>query len=598
MKKTLRISLALLLTVLLVPFTSCKKDDPEPDVIASFTFKIDDNDFKKVEFTNESQNFSALSWDFGDGTALSTETNPVHTYAAVGEYTVKLTATSQKGTTTDVYTKKVTIADPNEMLTRLVGESSKTWKLLRDVSGGVYPLEVGPWAHNEIWWAMGRNNDELANRPCMLNDEFTFTRDGKLIIDRKGDYWAEGGIYVPANICASTSDPMVGAAGEDLSAWKGGTFAFELDGANNKITAKGKGAFIGFEKLGNGKEVSNGASATNPIVLPESITYSVISLYDGTTDTLIVQGQYKWDDSDGGYWRFVLVHYDNPADEPPIPGNQPAANFTYVLDGRTATFTNTSNFATSYLWDFGDGSTSTETNPTHTFASDGNFTVSLTATNELGTNVKTVDIMVSTVELTNEILQGAPWRIRVAPNSIYVGPGMGDPSWWQTPVGFLDGSAAGTPDDWSCMVDDEFTFHADGKFTYDTKGSTRNDGYFGGTNGCITDEEIAASGNGAYFGSALGDDAHTYTFTPASGGNRAIIELTNSATRAAFIGFMKGYYGGENANGANPPNGGNPTNRYEVMGYSNNGTVETLIVSVDISGDHSGGASWTMVMVR
>lgn len=143
MKKTLKISLALLLTVLLVPFTSCKKDDPEPDVIASFTFKVDDNDFKKVTFTNESQNFSTVSWNFGDGTALSTETSPVHTFAAVGEYTVTLTATSQKGTTTDVYTKKVTIADPNEMLTRLVGESSKTWKLLRDVSGGVFPLEVG-----------------------------------------------------------------------------------------------------------------------------------------------------------------------------------------------------------------------------------------------------------------------------------------------------------------------------------------------------------------------------------------------------------------------------------------------------------------------
>lgn len=596
MKKTLRISLALLLTVLLVPFTSCKKDDPEPDVIASFTFAVDATDYKKVTFTNESQNFSAVSWNFGDNSALSTETNPVHTYAAVGEFTVTLTATSEKGTTTDVYSTKVTIADPNAMLTKLVGETSKTWKLLRNVSGGAYPLEVGPIDRSSIWWAVGLNNDELAGRPCMLNDEWTFHRDGKMVFDDKGDYWAEGSIYPDDvdDMCASSTAPMVNVDGADVSAWASGTHAFELiNGTAPKLKLNGLGAYLGLSKVGTDLEY---------MVPQQSVTYNLISLYDGTTDTLIVECEYKFSASDaapGGYWRFVLVHYDNPADEPPIPGNQPAASFSYVLDGRTATFTNTSQYSDSYSWDFGDGTSSTEANPTHTFATDGNFTVSLTATNGMGTNTKSVDIMVSSAVLTAEVLQGGAWKIRVAPNSIYVGPGMGDPSWWQTPVGFLDGSAVGTTDDWSCMVDDEFAFTADGKFTFDTKGSTRNDGYFGGTNGCITDAEIAASGeNGAKFGSALGDDAHTYTFTAATAESRAIIELTNSATRAAFIGFMKGYYGGENTSNANLPNGGNAVNRYEVMGYTNDGTVETLIVTVDISGDHTGTASWTMVMVR
>ena len=593
MKKTLRISLALLLTVLLVPFTSCKKDDPEPDVIASFTFAVDATDYKKVTFTNESQNFSAVSWNFGDNSALSTETNPVHTYAAVGEYTVTLTATSEKGTTTDVYSTKVTIADPNAMLTMLVGETSKTWKLIRDVSTKRYPLEVGPTVNPTIWWAMGYNNDELALRPCMLNDEWTFTRDGKMEFDDKGDYWAEGSIYPDDldDMCASSSDPMLNADGVDVSAWSSGSHTFTLEsGSAPKLTVTGLGAFLGLSKV---------ASTAEVMVPQNAVTYEVIKLYDGNTDTLIVQTPYTTGDGQSAYWRFVLVHYDNPADEPPIPGNQPAASFSYVLDGRTATFTNTSQYSDSYSWDFGDGSTSTETNPTHTFATDGNFTVTLTATNAQGTNSKSVDILVSSSVLTAEVLQGGAWKIRVAPNSIYVGPGMGDPSWWQTPVGFLDGSAVGTTDDWSCMVDDEFVFTADGKFTYDTKGSTRNDGYFGGTNGCITDAEIAASGeNGAKFGSALGDDAHTYTFTAATAESRAIIELTNSATRAAFIGFMKGYYGGENTSNANLPNGGNAVNRYEVMGYTNDGTVETLIVTVDISGDHTGTASWTMVMVR
>ena len=39
-----------------------------------------------------------------------------------------------------------------------------------------------------------------------------------------------------------------------------------------------------------------------------------------------------------------------------------------------------------YLWDFGDGSTSSEQYPTHTFATNGKYTVSLTVTNSFGKN--------------------------------------------------------------------------------------------------------------------------------------------------------------------------------------------------------------------
>jgi hypothetical protein len=69
-------------------------------------------------------------------------------------------------------------------------------------------------------------------------------------------------------------------------------------------------------------------------------------------------------------------------------GNPPAstvANFTYSATNSSkapcvVTFTNTSLNAAGYLWDFGNGQTSTETNPVVAFDTFGQFTVTLTCT--------------------------------------------------------------------------------------------------------------------------------------------------------------------------------------------------------------------------
>jgi PKD repeat protein len=597
MKKTISLTGMIFFLLVLTQLISCKKEEEQPDVIASFTSQVDAVDFKKVTFTNQSQNFSALSWNFGDNTAESTEANPVHTYVDLGDFVVTLTATSLDGKVIDEFTATISIADPNAELTKLVGDVSKTWKLLRDGSTGRWPLLVFPYnaadpnTPTTIWWAMGLNNDELANRPCMLNDEFTFYRDGTLEINMNGDYWAEGGIFTPDNKCASTSEPMTSVNGEDLSAWAGGTHTFELIiGADPKLKAIGTGAFIGFEKAATEYEVMK----LDPFV-QDMVQYNLVKLTDGTTDTLIIQCNYFFEIGDpvpGGSWRFTLVHYDNPNDEPPIPTNNPSPNFTFVLDGLNATFTNTSQFCDTYSWDFGDGATSTETSPTHTYSTEGIFNVVLTGTNANGTATTSQEIWVSSTVLTDAMIQGGPWKIRVAEKTVFCGGGLGLSNWWAVPLADLQEGGA-----WSCMTDDEFTFSAGGVYTYDGKGLVRNDGYLSTEpNGCI--EESALSGNGLFFASG----SHTYTFTPAGGGARPIIELTNGADRAAFIGFYKGYYGGENSvapgEGQPLPNGGNPTNRYEVMGYVNNGSVEYLFVTVDITADHSGTASWSAILER
>jgi PKD repeat protein len=87
------------------------------------------------------------------------------------------------------------------------------------------------------------------------------------------------------------------------------------------------------------------------------------------------------------------------------------ANFTATQNQLTVTFNNTSTNATSYLWDFGDGMTSTIPSPSHTYAAPGTYTVSLSATNACRTHVKTSTFGTTEVnELSDRI------EIRILPN--------------------------------------------------------------------------------------------------------------------------------------------------------------------------------------
>jgi PKD repeat protein len=78
----------------------------------------------------------------------------------------------------------------------------------------------------------------------------------------------------------------------------------------------------------------------------------------------------------------------------------PVSSFTASPTSGTVSFvvnfTDTStNYPTSWLWNFGDGNTSTAQSPSHTYTSVGNFTVSLTTTNSSGSNTHTVSGMIT-----------------------------------------------------------------------------------------------------------------------------------------------------------------------------------------------------------
>lgn len=585
MKQTLKLSWVLIILLAITAISSCKKDKDEEtlEVLAGFSYVQDATNPLLVQFTNTSKNFTSLSWNFGDESALSTETNPSHTFPAAGTYIVTLTATGASGT--DHVSQNVVLVDANAQLTILTGGAGdgKTWKLLRDVSTHRYPLECGPDDRSSIWWAMGLNNTELTIRPCMLNDEWLFKNDGAMVFDAKGDFWAEGGVYDTLfdNTCHSTDD-MIGVDGDNLSAWGSGTHTFDI--ADGKLTVTGLGAYLGLSKVATDAEVK----------LPQDyVTYDVIKLTEGTTDTLIVETSYMAGTTPA-YWRFVLVHYDDPNDEPPLEAPKPIPGYSMSVNGLTVTFTNTTTDADSYSWDFGDGQTSTENNPVHTYATEGVYDVILSATNVNGTaQLRNTLIMLTNGTITADQIAGNPWKIRVGAKSVFVGPLLGAADWWALPLNFLDGSSTGV-DDWSCMADDEFIFTVGGLYEYRTNGSARNDGYMGTPNGCWSDAEIAASGNGAAFGSAI----HAYSVIPTGPWGRSNIVLTNGSTGAAFVGFYKGYYGGENTDNSVAPNGGLTTNTYEVMGYTNTGTKEYLFLSVDLTAAHTGENSWSVILER
>lgn len=110
-----------------------------------------------------------------------------------------------------------------------------------------------------------------------------------------------------------------------------------------------------------------------------------------TSDTAITSYTY---DTYGQY--FVTLTIDNGScmnDQtirvdiiPPPPTSLFAAGDSGCV-GLSVNFVNLSEYSDSFIWNFGDGATSTEENPTHTYNSPGTFTVSLLATGPGGNDI-------------------------------------------------------------------------------------------------------------------------------------------------------------------------------------------------------------------
>lgn len=90
-------------------------------------------------------------------------------------------------------------------------------------------------------------------------------------------------------------------------------------------------------------------------------------------------------------------------------GSKPFAEFTFIVgkapQESVVSFTNYSQDAKTFTWDFGDGTTSTESNPKHFYQNAGSYTVKLTAINSVGTETIEKTVVVSAPYKTCKIVQ-------------------------------------------------------------------------------------------------------------------------------------------------------------------------------------------------
>ncbi|MGE4290201.1 MAG: PKD domain-containing protein [Salinivirgaceae bacterium] len=287
--------------VSLVTLYSCDDDSEEAvkDPIASFQFAVSESNYLEVTFTNYSQNATSYSWNFGDE-QTSTETDPVHVYAAAGTYDVVLTATNA-ASVSKTYTQTITITDPLAALRILTGETSKEWRLIRE---GI-AMGIGSSSANYTeWWSLSNNG----LRPCVFHQTWTFNTDGTMVFDDGGMMWGEGFVFEGTDLnetCfEATAANMVNKDGVDVSAWLSGTHAFEYNPTLGKLTLTGEGAWMGLVKATAGGDVA---------VPQQSVEYDIDITEETGYDllTLSVTG-------DGFYWQFNYVSYANPNDEPDV----------------------------------------------------------------------------------------------------------------------------------------------------------------------------------------------------------------------------------------------------------------------------------------
>jgi len=392
--------------------------------VAGFTSSVNGT---TTTFTNTSTNATSYSWDFGDG-GTSSATNPTHTYATDGVYTVVLSATNACGTVTSTHT--VTIVTPPT-----AGFSGSN-------TSGCAPLTVqfnnqsSPNSNTFAWSFPGGSPSSSSAQNPSVQYATPGSYNVTLIVSNSAgsDTITQNNFVVVSNMptagfTSSVNGTNVSFTNTSTNAtsysWNFGdggnstqpnpTHNYATDGVYTVVLSATNacGTVTSTQTVTIVTPPTAGFSATNtsgcaPLTVqftnqssPNSNTFAW-SFPGGNPSSSSAQSPSVQYATPGTYNVTLIV--SNSAGSDTITQTNlvnaqgaPTTGFTFTTNVFVANFTNTTTNATSYSWDFGDGGTSSQTNPTHTYTDDGTFTVVLTSTGPCGTSTASQQVVISSL---------------------------------------------------------------------------------------------------------------------------------------------------------------------------------------------------------
>ncbi len=315
-----------------------------------------------VQFTDESSGeITAWLWSFSDGPS-SSQRNPVHTFSAPGNYTIRLDVRGPQGLDQLVRADFVTVTGP--------GFPSASFGA--DPTSGVAPLQVAfaDSSSGEVtgWsWDFGDGASSSDRHPVHV--------------------YAEPGSYTVTLVASGPmgSDPLVLADYILVSSGPAPVADFTASAENGEPPLA-----VDFRDLSVGPVTAwywDFGDGTSSDQRHPSHVYTEVGVYTvaltvtgpGGSDTLTVED---------------LVTVNEPS---PVAafGASPASGPAPL----SVAFTDQSALhVTSWSWDFGDGAGSGAADPVHVYANPGLYTVSLTVTSAGGSDSLTRADLISVVE--------------------------------------------------------------------------------------------------------------------------------------------------------------------------------------------------------